>query len=62
MFDFEKPVGKCAYCEDLIYSGEKVFSTNEGKKIHSECMEDFLFFVIGVDKIAEELGYSKESA
>lgn len=55
----ERPVmGKCAYCGDEIYDGEKVYIC-DGKMIHPECVLQHIAETTPVDMIATKCGYSE---
>lgn len=49
-------VGKCAYCEDEIYDGEKVYFC-DGEMIHPECVLQHIQDNTPLDMIAEKFGY-----
>ena len=49
--------GCCRWCREPVRRAEGRYAAADGAVVHEECMEEFLLETVGLEALAERMGY-----
>ena len=47
----------CQWCGETVTEADERYEAADGRAVHAECMEGFLLEAVGVEALAERMGY-----
>ncbi len=47
----------CRWCAEAVTRADERYEAMDGTAVHAECMEDFLLETVGLEALAERMGY-----
>ena len=47
----------CQWCGETVTETDERYEAADGRAVHAECMEGFLLEAVGVEALAERMGY-----